>query len=536
MTTAAGRVVCIGGESPGEPASPETVGTKAANLQRLAGLGLPVPPGFAFPTAACLAYFNAGGRWLPELDRMLDEGLEWLEKTTGRGLGAGRAPLVLAVRSGAAVSMPGMMETVLDVGLNETAVHGLIRATGNPRLAWDSYRRLVESFGEVVAGCPPGAFEGLLRRRLATQGLEHPGELDSETLREVASASVELYRELIGEPFPQAPREQLRAAVEAVFRSWLSARAAEYRRLHGLEGLGGTAVTVQTMVFGNAGGTSGAGVAFTRDPSTGERRLYLDFLFNAQGEDVVAGRRSVAPGHRLAEVLPAVWQELERVALRLEEEFLDLQDFELTVEEGRLWLLQTRRGQRTPWAALHIAVDLVREGLIDPATALGRLAGLDLGSIERRVPAAGAETEPLAQAVSAGLGAAVGAVALDPRRARALAEAGNEVILVRDHLGTDDIAGLAVAEGVLAAAGGRTSHAAVVARQMGKVCLVDCDELTLDSERRRIRLGDTTLAEGEVISLDGETGRIYRGRLEVRRERPTEILAEVERWRRESSP
>jgi pyruvate,orthophosphate dikinase len=513
----------------GEP-EPGEVGNKAANLIRLSRLGLPVPPGFVLGTGLCRGYFERGGR-LPEgfRERLAVE-LRQLENATGSFFGSVRRPLLLAVRSGAPVSMPGMMETVLDVGVNDAVVQGLIRRTGNPRLAWDCYRRLVESYGEVVLGCPAPGFEEIVERAVRAAGVDGVHELEASALERVTAEALERLRAASGEPFPQDPWAQLEGAVEAVLRSWRSDRARAYRRAHGLGDELGTAVTVQAMVFGNAGATSGSGVGFTRDPSTGADELYLDFAFNAQGEDVVSGRQALADARSLARLLPGVEAELRRVKTVLEGELGDLQDFEFTVQAGQLYLLQTRAGKRTPWAALRIAVDLVKEGVIDPETALERLADLDLGRLERR-RLADADRQPLACATGAGVGVAVGRVALDPGRAVEMAGAGAPVILVRRDTSTADYEGMAAAEGILTRVGGRTSHAAVVARQLGKVCLVGCRELELDDRHRRCRIAGRDLTEGDQLSLDGDGGRVYAGAVPVVRERPEEALAEVERWR-----
>lgn len=520
-----------GGQADTQGMTPETVGSKAYNLMRLGRIGLRIPPAFVLSPGFCRDYFDRGRR-LPEgFTSLLTAHVRSLENATGRSFGGARRPLLVAVRSAPPQSMPGMLSTILNVGLNTRTVHGLFRLTGNPQLAWDLYRRLVESFAECVRGCPREPFETALRTSLAEADTAAVQELDAESLRSLARENLDLVLELTGEPFPEDPMEQLQDAVEAVFRSWESPRAAEYRRLTGLDGRVGTAVLVQPMVFGNAGGTSGSGVGFTRNPATGANELYVDFLFNSQGEDVVSGRYPVTDTLRLRAVLPQVDAELQRIKVVLEGEFRDLQDFEFTVEEGRLYVLQTRSGKRTPWAALRIAVEMVREGLIDRRTALERLRPYDLDALEHVHVASGAHHEPLATAVPAGFGVAVGTMALDAERARAQAQRGVPVILVREDISTDDIGGIAVADGVLAAAGGRTSHAAVVARHLGKACVVGCTALRVDLKGRRGRLGDRDLVEGDWLSVDGETGGVYAGQLPVVRERPEEALAEIRRWR-----
>jgi len=516
------------GASVPEGGAPE-IGNKGWNLARMAATGLPVPPAFVLPTNWCLRR-RGGEADDPALHEVLREGIGQLESTTGLTFGSARRPLLVSVRSGAAVSMPGMMETVLDVGLNATTVEGLVRLTGNPRLAWDSYRRLIQGYGEVVLGLPAAPFEALTQAALADAEVESERELDHRALRALALAMLERFRMLTGTPFPQDPFEQLHAAAAAVFRSWDAEKAATYRRLNDISDDLGTAVVVQTMVYGNAGGASGAGVGFTRNPATGERELYFDFVFNGQGEDVVAGRQELPEAERLRQRLPQVFTELERVAHALEQLYGDAQDFEFTLQSGRLYLLQTRRAKRTPWAALRIAVDMVEEGLITPVKALSRLSGIDLASVGRtRFAAAGM---PVAHARVAGMGVASGAIALDGTASERMAEAGASVILVRRETSTSDVAAMARADGILTASGGRTSHAAVVARQLGKVCLVGCADLRIDLDRRTCSLGGQEFAEGDFLSLDGNQGAIYAGRLEAVIDRPARELHAIAEWRR----
>jgi pyruvate, orthophosphate dikinase len=484
------------------------VGGKGANLLRLAARGLPVPPGFIFGTELCRHYHAHGGTLPADFGEGLAAALARLEAVTGQRLGCTRRPLLVAVRSGAPASMPGMLETLLNVGLTEASVGGLVRATGNPRLAWDSYRRLVRAWAEVVHGCAAECFDALLADALAAHGLAAENELDAPALRELTAANLALLRALTGRAFPQDPLKQLGTAIEAVLRSWRSAHASAYRAANGIDDGIGTAVTVQAMVFGNAGATSGAGVGFTRDPSTGAPGLYVDFAFNAQGEDVVAGRHAGAGGAALARVLPQVEREVAALAETLEEAFRDMQDFEFTVQEGRLHLLQTRAGKRSPLAALTIAVDLVEAGRLSPAEALARLAGLDLEGITLD-RFADADSAVLARATAAGIGVASGRVAFDAEQARALADAGNDVILVRPEAATSDFAAMRLARGVLAAAGAKTSHAAVVARELGRVCLVACDALEFDADG--CRLGGRPLRAGDHLALDGNRGLVFAG-------------------------
>ena len=530
----------------------QEVGNKAWNLMRMAAAGLSVPPGFVLPTSWCRAHrderaghghdggearggtFGAdGGRGYGALRQALTTGIARLEAATALGFGSGRRPLLVSVRSGAAVSMPGMLETVLDVGLTAHSVEGLIRLTGNPRLAWDCYRRFVQSFAEVVALLPTEPFDAILREAVEAEQADTERELDFRAMRTVTRTMLDRFEALSGAPFPDDPTAQLLAATAAVFRSWEAPKSVSYRALNGIRDDFGTAVTVQTMVFGNAGGASGSGVGFTRDPATGERALYFDFCFNGQGEDVVAGRRRLADDDRLLRVLPAIHAELLQVRARLETLFGDAQDFEFTVQDGALYLLQTRTAKRTPLAALRIAVEMVEEGLITQAEALLRLREVDLATVGRTrfalpLPA------PLAVATVAGPGVASGPVALDAPAAERFAKAGTPPILVRRETATSDIAGIAQAAGILTATGSRTSHAAVVARQLAKVCLIGCEALAIDLDRRTCRIGERALAEGDPISLDGNAGAVYPGVLTVLTERPERELAAIASWRRDA--
>lgn len=509
-------------------ASAQSMGFKAWNLLRMAQLALPVPAAFVIGTHYCADPAARAGVSGADLWRA---GLRALERSTGQFLGDTRRPLLLSVRSGAPVSMPGMMDTLLNIGLCDVTVGGLMRQTGNPRLVWDAYRRLVATYGEVVGGLPATSFDEAANARF---GGRDERELDFADLRSLTQGFLEVYSKGAGRPFPQDPAEQLGGAIEAVFASWQSPRAREYRRLNRIADAIGTAVTVQCMVFGNAGGQSGAGVGFTRDPASGEAALWVDFLFNAQGEDVVSGRRSAHGHDELATVLPEVWHELRAAARQLEHAFGDMQDFEFTVQDGRLFMLQTRSGKRTSRAAARIALDMLDEGLIGPALALERTAGLDRQALAspRVVAQDGtALPTPLGRAASASSGVAVGEVALDEARVLARREARVPVVLVRRDAQTSDIAALESATGLLTQRGARTSHAAVVARQLGKVCLVGCTELLIDETARTIQIGDTTLHEGEPITLDGNEGVFYAGAARVEIDYPEELLARLDALR-----
>ncbi|MGA3003088.1 MAG: PEP/pyruvate-binding domain-containing protein [Acetobacteraceae bacterium] len=507
----------------------QEVGNKAFNLMRMAAAGLPVPPGFVLPVAWCSLPRETDAN-AEALRAALAKGVARIESSTQLGFSSARRPLLVSVRSGAALSMPGMMETVLDVGLNLESVDGLIRVTGNPRLAWDSFRRLVQGFAEVVAGLAVAPFDALVRDALASAGAENERELDHRTLRDLTQSMLRCYQDLAGESFPTEPRTQLARAVEAVFRSWDAPKAKSFRTLKGIPGNVGTAVTVQTMVYGNAGGKSGAGVGFTRNPASGAREFYYDFQFNSQGEDVVAGRQVLHDNARLRATLPEIWRQLDVACHELELLFGDAQDFEFTVQSGILWFLQSRHAKRTPWALVRIAVDMVEEGLCQPAEALQRLAEIDLNLVERTFFALPLPP-PLANAQVASIGVACGAIALDSASAKRMVAAGQPVILVRQETSTADIDGLAVAEGVVTATGGRTSHAAVVARQLGKVCLVSCPGLMADVVGRAVRIGERRLVEGEFLSIDGNDGAVYPGRLTVVTERPERELAVINSWR-----
>jgi pyruvate, orthophosphate dikinase len=527
-----GRVYLIAaGAALAAGASPKEMGFKAYNLARMAAIGMPVPPAFVLSTAFCRDYYAADGALPGEFGDLLRAHLRELERMSGLVFGGERRPLLVSVRSGAAASMPGMLDTVLNVGLNDVTVAGLVRMTGNPRLAWDSYRRLIQSFAEVVHGVKPDAFDAARARALNAARAANPGELDFMGLRDLATEYLEIYRELAGEAFPQAPLDQLVAAAEAVLRSWSGKKALDYRRIHRLRGAAGTAVCVQTMVYGNSGGTSGSGVAFTRDPATGENVLYMDFLFNAQGEDIVSGRHELGDQAQIGALLPEVMQQIEAVRKRLETEFGDLQEFEFTVQNAQLFMLQTRSGKRTPLAALRIAVEMVAEGLLQPAAALERLRGCKLQAIHTESVRAKDGQAPLARAIPAGVGVAVGEIALESETVRRRVAAGKAVILVREDISTDDVSGIAGAAGILTARGGRTAHAAVVARQMGKVCLVACRDLSIDLAKHSCSIGGKLLREGQVIALDGGAGGIYAGAVDIVRARPESELAAVASWR-----
>ena len=486
-------------------ASKESMGSKAFNLLRMAEIGLAVPPALVIGTHYAQSPDEC---MLP----VFAVGLGALQDVCGMAFGDTRKPLTVSVRSGAPVSMPGMMETLLNIGLCDATLPGLLRQTGNPRLAWDAYRRLIACYGEVVAGLDAKLFEDELLR--ATQGRDER-ELDFSELRDLTASFKSIYAQNAGVAFPQDVNEQLSGAIRAVFASWNSDKAQAYRNLNDIDASMGTAVTIQAMAFGNSGAHSGAGVGFTRDPTTGERQLWVDFLANAQGEDVVSGRRN-AHGHQaMADLAPQAWQQLQEATQALEREFTDMQDFEFTVQDGALHMLQTRTGKRTPFAAARIALDMLDEGVIDAATAQQRTSALqevDMGRVQ--IAPAGdssAVAVPLAHAATACPGVVSGEIALDGERAAARVAAGASVILVRQDAQTSDIEALESALGLLTQRGARTSHAAVVARQLGRVCLVGCEALGIDLSARTVELGAQLLHEGDVLTLDGNAGAIYAG-------------------------
>jgi pyruvate,orthophosphate dikinase len=521
------HIVLIGDGST-ERHSADAIGAKAANLTRMAALGLPVPPAFVLPVKLCAAILDNDAHAERHLRNGLKEGIAFLEQATGKHFGDRRQPLLVSVRSGAARSMPGMLDTVLDVGCTSDAVHGLIRTTGRPRLAWDCRRRFLESYTETVLGFDPAPFAARLAELTASEPAAGLRELDSEALERLAIDEQALIEDL-DDGWLEDAVAQLDGAARAVYRSWTSERAQTYRRLQNLDDLRGTAVTVQAMVFGNGGLTSGAGVAFSRDPSTGLARPMIDVVLDAQGEDVVSGRRTPDTEETIARSLPAIATELGDILKRLEQEFGDVQDIEFTIEDGKLWILQTRSAKRTPRAALRIAIDLVHEKLITPREALQRIDGIDLGALtETELAVAG---DPLTTGIGASGGIAVGRAAFESESAQRLAASGEPVILMRPDTSTADVAGFASAAGIVTAIGARTAHAALVARQLGKPCIVGCSSMAIDVAADRAQLAGTTISGGDWISIDGDSGRIYQGKREIRVTRPDTELAEIDRWR-----
>ncbi len=506
------------GKAEGSAALRNLLGGKGAGLAEMTRIGLPVPAGFTITTEACAYYFEHQRRFPRELKPQVEKALTRLERVAGRRFGDPRNPLLVSVRSGAALSMPGMMETILNLGLNDRTVEGLAAATNDARFAWDAYRRFVQMYASVVEGIPRELFEEKIRElKKRLQVLEDP-QIPAEGWRELVGEFQQIYRRHTGREFPQDPQTQLWGAIRAVFESWMGEKAVTYRRVEKITGLLGTAVNVVQMVFGNLGENSGTGVCFTRDPSTGEPQLYGDFLPNAQGEDVVAGVRTPLPLAALKERMPGVYRQLERARRILERHYRDMQDVEFTVEQGRLYILQTRSGKRTAAAAFRIAVDMARERLLTRAEAVERIQPSDIErlfypTIDPNLPKETLERARLATGVNAVPGAASGRIVFTAEEAEQWARRGESVILVRRETSPEDVGGMYAAKGILTATGGKTSHAAVVARGWGKCCIVGCSALDIDYESQSMRVNGRVLHQGDWITLDGEQGIVYEGQL-----------------------
>jgi pyruvate,orthophosphate dikinase len=508
------------------------LGGKGANLAEMAGIGLPVPAGFTITTEVC-NFYSAKNEYPEGLTEQVDAALAKVEASAGKTFGDARDPLLVSVRSGARASMPGMMDTILNLGLNDDTVQGLIASTGNPRFAYDCYRRFVSMYGDVVLGCKPvdkdelDPFEESLDEVKRAKGVTFDTELDADDLKGLVTTFKQRVLERTGKTFPEDPREQLWGAITAVFGSWMNDRAIAYRKMNDIPESWGTAVNVQTMVYGNTGDDSGTGVAFTRDPATGENVFYGEFLVNAQGEDVVAGVRTPRPVAELNDVFPAVYAQLLEVRQTLEHQMRDMQDFEFTVENGRLFMLQTRNAKRTGLAAIRIAVEMVDEGIITPVEAVSRVEPEQLNQLLRPIFSASAKREAVAErrliakGLAAGPGAASGKVVFNAPDAEEWAQRGEQVLLVRIETSPEDIRGMDAAQGILTARGGMTSHAALVARQMGKTCVVGCEALEIDYRARTLTADGRVVHEGDWVSIDGFTGEVILGQLETR---PSEVL------------
>ncbi|WP_320936056.1 pyruvate, phosphate dikinase [Enterocloster lavalensis] len=500
----------------GSAAMRNLLGGKGCNLAEMTNLGMPIPQGFTVTTEACTEYYNCGKQISQEIQDQIFEAITWLEGINGKKFGDTEDPLLVSVRSGARASMPGMMDTILNLGLNDVAVEGFAKKTGNPRFAYDSYRRFIQMYSDVVMEVPKSYFEKIIDEMKEAKGVHFDTELTADDLKDLADRFKAVYKDAMnGEEFPQDPKDQLMGAVKAVFRSWDNPRAIVYRRMNDIPGDWGTAVNVQTMVFGNKGETSGTGVAFTRNPSTGEKGIYGEYLINAQGEDVVAGVRTPQPISKLAEDLPECYEEFMNLAMKLENHFRDMQDMEFTIEEGKLYFLQTRNGKRTAPAAIQIACDLVDEGMITPEEAVCRIEAKSLDQLLHPtfVPEALKAGEVIGSALPASPGAAAGKVYFTADEAKDAGKGGRgeRVILVRLETSPEDIEGMHAAQGILTVRGGMTSHAAVVARGMGTCCVSGCGEIKIDEEAKVFELGGYTFHEGDYISLDGSTGKIYKG-------------------------
>ena len=501
------------GKTEGNAGMRNLLGGKGANLAEMASLGLPVPQGFTISTEACTRYYDDGKVIGDDIKAQVLEYIDKLEKSAGKKFGDAKNPLLVSVRSGARASMPGMMDTILNLGLNETVVKSLAEQTKNPRWAWDCYRRFIQMFSDVVMEVGKKYFEKLIDDMKAKKGVKLDVELTAEDLKELAGQFKAEYKSKIGKAFPDDAKEQLFAAIQAVFRSWDNPRANVYRRDNDIPYSWGTAVNVQMMAFGNLNDQSGTGVAFTRDPATGEKKLMGEFLMNAQGEDVVAGVRTPMPIAKMAEVMPKVFKQFTEVCEKLEKHYRDMQDMEFTIENEKLFMLQTRNGKRTAKAALKIACDLVDEGMRTEQEAVLMVEPRNLDTLLHPQFDAVAikKAKPMGRGLPASPGAACGRIVFSAADAKAWKEQGEQVVLVRLETSPEDIEGMKAAEGILTVRGGMTSHAAVVARGMGECCVSGCQEIQMDEEGKKFVLGGKTFREGDWISIDGSTGNIYDG-------------------------
>lgn len=519
-----------GGSAEGNRDMKALLGGKGANLAEMTNIGVPVPPGFTISTEACELFYENNMKYPPGMDAELKDNLAKLEKLMGKKLGDESDPLLVSVRSGAAVSMPGMMDTILNLGLNDVAVHGLAANSGNERFAWDAYRRFIQMFGNVAKGVKHDVFEHILESAKKAKKVEEDTELDADDLKKIVERYKKAYEKELGEKFPQEPLEQLQASIDAVFGSWNNPRAVKYRSLNNIRDLKGTAVNVQTMVFGNFGESSGTGVCFTRDPSTGKNQFYGEYLMNAQGEDVVAGIRNPMTINSLKKKNPKIYEELVSYKDKLEKHYRDIQDIEFTIEQGKLFILQTRNAKRTGAAAVKAAVDMVKEKLITPEEAVMRVTPDQLDQLLH--PMIDAAEKKNAEAVAKGLnaspGAAVGRIVFTAEKAEEWTMKGEKVLLVRKETSPDDIGGMAVAEGILTSTGGMTSHAAVVARGMGKPCVAGCKAVSVGTNNMRIK--EKTYREGTWVTIDGTTGEVFDGSLNLVNPKITSDLGTFLKW------
>ena len=509
------------------------LGGKGANLAEMTNLGLTIPPGFTITTKTCAEFFEAGGKFPEGLWGEILEHVKTLEKNTGKRFGDKKSPLLVSVRSGAPISMPGMMDTVLNLGMNDEVAKAVIGLTGDERFVWDAYRRFVTMFSDVVMGQERHDFEEVFNKVKKKEGVEGDTEVSVKGLKETVEGQNKLYKKLLKEDFPQDPMEQLKRSIAAVFNSWNIPRARTYRRVEGISDSMGTACNVQTMVFGNMGWDSGSGVMFTRSPSDGSNGLFGELLFNAQGEDVVAGTRTPIPIVEMKEQQPELYKELEAIAETVEGHYKDMQDMEFTVEKGKLWILQTRTGKRTARSAIKIAVDMAREGLIDKKMAVKRITPNNVDQLlhPQFDPAAKEKATLLAKGLNASPGAAVGMAIFNANRAEEHGKAGEDVILIRPETTPDDVNGMVVSQGFLTQHGGGTSHAAVVARGWGKPCVAGCEDIKIDNSRNLFTVGEYTVKEGDWISVDGATGEVFIGKvakIETEFEKEVELIQALE--------
>jgi pyruvate,orthophosphate dikinase len=523
------------GKADGTGEMKEVLGGKGAGLAEMTRIGLPVPAGFTITTEACDHYFKHGKKYPKELRSEVAKHLARLEKLTGKKLGDARDPLLVSVRSGSARSMPGMMETILNLGLNDKSVQGIAKATKNDRFAYDAYRRFVQMYSSVVIGLPKEDLEARLRAMKSRLGVKDDTQVTADGWRQLVCEYKAYFKQKTGKDFPEDPVEQLWGAIGAVFESWMGEKAVTYRRVEKITGLLGTAVNVVQMVFGNTGDNSGTGVCFTRDPSTGEKTFFGDFLLNAQGEDVVAGIRTPMQLSELKTRMPKVYKQLEKVRQTLEKHYRDMQDMEFTVENGKLYMLQTRTGKRSPGAAFQMAVDMANEKLISREEALERLKSEDIERlfypvIDPKLPRAELASRKLAEGINAVPGAAVGKAVFTAEEAEHWAERGEKVILVRRETSPEDVGGMYVAQGILTATGGKTSHAAVVARGWGKCCIVGAEKVDIDAEAKKMSSNGHVVREGDWITLDGGDGSVYSGEIELARPEPPKAYETLMKW------
>ncbi|MBI3009270.1 MAG: pyruvate, phosphate dikinase [Candidatus Omnitrophica bacterium] len=504
-----------GGKAEGKADMKNLLGGKGANLAEMTNLGIPVPPGFTISTEACIHYYKDGGKYPDGLMEEIEENIKKLEALVNKKFGDEKNPLLVSVRSGAAVSMPGMMDTILNLGLNDKTAKGLIASTKNERFVYDAYRRFLQMFGDVVLGIEHSKFEKILQMSKDKLSIKDDTGLDAKTLKEIVSEYKELIKNELGKDFPDNPKEHLKMAYDAVFNSWNNKRAITYRNIHNIPHTLGTAVNIQAMVFGNMGSTSGTGVCFTRDPSTGEKRFYGEYLINAQGEDVVAGIRTPLPIEHLKKDNHKIYDELVEIYQKMEKHYRDMQDLEFTIENSKLYLLQTRSGKRTAQSAVKIAVDMVGEGLIDRNTALLRIEPESLEQLLHPTINPKAAVKVIAKGLPASPGAAVGKVIFSSHKAIELGEGGEKVILVRKETSPEDIGGMAEAQGILTSTGGMTSHAAVVGRGMGKCCVVGCTAITVREDEGYFEADTMRVKEGDIITLNGSTGEVILGETEL---------------------